>query len=140
MRRRRHCNQVTKLIADCRSCLRRCFHERSWRRSFDDDLGWVFVACDIRIGLTVDVWIVAVGNFDAADKIRLVGDQRAVRQACVQHDIELNQDLAVNRQAEVANIEYPGVIRAAIRICVGRVGGAWNRIRNERQRSRNEHR
>ena len=120
--------------------MRRCFHKRSWWRSLDDDLGRILVARNIGVGLAVDVGIVAVGNFDAADKIRLVGHQRAIRQACVQRDIKLNQDLAVNRQAEVANIEYPGVIRAAIRICVGRVGGAWNRIRNERQRSRNEHR
>ena len=65
---------------------------------------------------------------------RLIGDDRAVGERRPQRDVELDQDLAVDRQVQVTDVDDAGALGAA-RAAGGADVGA-GRVSDERQRAR----
>ena len=74
------------------------------------------------IGLTIDVGIVTVGDLvGAVDEVRLVKDHETLREGRGHCDIELDLNHAAGRNAQVADVKDPGVVRAAVRVGMGGV-------------------
>ncbi len=133
MRCRRDRDPIAERLADRRCRLQTRLGQRHRRLTLDDQAGRIFIAVDVRTGLTVYVRVVAVGKLAAAYELGLVADDDAVGKIGIYLDVELHRQLAPRRQIEIADIEQPRVIGAAVRVGVARVGAGRNRSGHERQ-------